>query len=53
MDWLGGCGTGVDVPVAAGVERFEGSSEENIVAEDGGMMYLLWMVYNNASLKPI
>lgn len=28
---------GVDAPVAMGVERFEGSSEEKIVPEEGEM----------------
>ncbi len=35
-----------------GVERFDGSSEVKIVAEDGEMRYLALRVARRASLKP-
>ncbi len=47
-----GCGCGVLAPVARGVERFEGSSEVNMVAEEGEMRNLLEIVAKSASLKP-
>ena len=40
-------------PVPVGVEMFEGISEVNMVADDGEMMYLAWIVDRRASLKPI
>lgn len=47
------CGCGVFAPVPAGVERFDGSSEVKIVADDGEIMYLLLSVAMSASLKPV
>lgn len=44
---------GVLAPVATGVERFEGSSEMNIVALEGEMRYLAVRVERRASLKPV
>ena len=38
--------------MAKGVEKFEGNSEVNIVAEEGEMRYLVWRVDMRASLKP-
>jgi hypothetical protein len=38
--------------VPIGVERFEGSSDVKIVAEDGEIIYLLLRVEIKASLKP-
>lgn len=39
-------------PVPAGVERFDGSSEVNMVADDGEIRYLLLRVVKSASLNP-
>lgn len=39
-------------PVPAGVERFDGSSEVNMVADDGEIKYLLLRVVKSASLNP-
>lgn len=39
-------------PVAAGVERLDGSSEVKIVALEGDMRYFEWRVARRASLKP-
>jgi len=44
---------GVLVPVPAGVEMLEGSSEVKIVAEEGEMRYLVWRTDMRASLKPV
>lgn len=44
---------GVLVPVPMGVVRLEGSSDVNIVAEDGEMRYLEERVDISASLKPV
>lgn len=38
--------------MATGVVKFEGSSEEKIVALDGEIRYLAFNVANNDSLKP-
>ena len=40
-------------PVATGVVKLEGSSEENIVALDGEMRYLAFKVASRASLNPV
>lgn len=45
-------GWGVWAPVPTGVEKFEGSSEVNMVAEDGEIRYLEMMVCMRASRKP-
>lgn len=50
--WPCDCGCGVFAPVPMGVERFDGSSEVKIVAEDGEMTYLALRVARRASLKP-
>ena len=50
--WDCDCGCGVLAPVPMGVERFEGSSEVKMVAEEGEMRYLAWRVARRASLKP-
>lgn len=39
-------------PVATGVVKFDGSSEENIVALDGEIKYLAFSVASKDSLKP-
>ena len=39
-------------PVATGVVKLEGSSDEKIVALDGEMRYLAFSVANKDSLKP-
>lgn len=39
-------------PVATGVVKLEGSSDEKIVALDGDMRYLAVKVASNASLNP-
>lgn len=44
---------GVLVPVPMGVVRLEGSSEVNIVAEEGEMRYFVERVDMSASLKPV
>lgn len=49
----GGWWRGVLAPVATGVERFEGSSEMNMVALEGEMRYLDVRVERRASLKPV
>ena len=46
------CGCGVFVPVPMGVERLDGSSEVNIVAEDGDIRYFVVSDARRASLKP-
>lgn len=51
--WGWGWWRGVLAPVATGVERFEGSSEMNMVALEGEMRYLAVRVERRASLKPV
>lgn len=41
------------MPVGPGVVKVEGSSEVNIVVEDGEMRYLAFRVPNKASRKPV
>lgn len=41
------------MPVPEGVDMLEGISDVKIVAEDGEMRYLDWMVASRASLKPV
>ena len=40
-------------PVATGVVKFEGSSDENMVALEGEMRYLAFKVASKASLNPV
>lgn len=40
-------------PVPVGVEILEGISEVNMVADEGEMMYLAWIVDRRASWKPV
>ena len=40
-------------PVAAGVEKLDGSSEVKIVALEGEMRYLVMRVVRRASLNPV
>lgn len=44
---------GVLAPVATGVVKFDGSSEEKMVALEGEMRYLALRVASRASLKPV
>ena len=48
-DW----GRGVFVPVGPGVVKVEGSSEVNMVVEDGEIRYLAFRVPSKASRKPV
>ena len=50
--WEEGCGKGVFVPVGPGVVKVEGSSDVNMVFEEGEMRYLAFRVARRASLKP-
>ena len=51
--WGPSWGCGVLAPVPAGVEILEGISEVKIVADEGEMRYLDWIVARSASLKPV
>lgn len=46
-------GNGVFAPVAAGVEKFDGNSEVNIVLFGGDTTYLACRILRRASRKPI
>ena len=50
--WAEGWGRGVFVPVGPGVVKVEGSSDVNIVFDEGEMRYLAFKVASRASLKP-
>ena len=52
-DELWGCGSGVLVRVGRGVVTVEGSSEVNIVVEEGEMRYRALRVPSRASRKPV
>jgi hypothetical protein len=43
---------GVCAPVPIGVERFDGSSDVKMVAEEGDIRYLVLSVASKASLNP-
>ena len=46
------CGWGVLAPVATGVEKFDGSSDVNMVALDGDIRYRELRAASSASLNP-